>query len=301
MHIEQDKKSSIIESKSECRFFLGNITSLSLAARDTLFSQNADIICCVESHKTTSFVENICDAQHYHVSCTNPEKTQSDSYLSKGHGGEFVACRKQIYSDKIPKEVFDAIERHTNAPLRFAARTVRFKHLTIIVASIYLWCGEGLSERNTNLIQQLEILTNTLGLPLICYGDFNIDSKTLAESGFLDKLNVQVLAPDSSTIASSDSIIDYVLISRSISGIVKSLKIDSAVAFAPHFGRDLVCHTRPLEVKGKVLCIPKALPLESFNSKWAELDSEQQDRAHRGANIMAYNRLQHHKLKTGIQ
>ena len=163
-----------------------------------------------------------------------------------------------------------------------------------------MWCGEGLSERNINLIQQLDILVNTLGLPLICYGDFNIDSNTLAESGFLDKLHVQVLAPDSSTIASSHSIIDYVLISRSIFGIVKSFKIDSAVAFAPHFGLDLICHTRPLEVKGRVLCIPKALPLESFNKKWAELDEAQQDRAYRGASIMAYNRLQHHKLKTGI-
>ena len=192
-----------------------------MAARDTWFPKNADIICCDESHKTISFVENICNAQHYHVSCTDPEKTQSDSFLSKGHGGEFVACRKQIYSDKIPREVFDAIVRHTNAPLRFAARTVRFKHLTIIVASIYLWCGEGLSERNINLIQQLEILVSTLGLPLICYGDFNIESKTLAESGFLDKLHVQVLAPDSSTIASSDSIIEYVLTSRSFLALSK--------------------------------------------------------------------------------
>ena len=89
-----------IESQSECKFLLGNITSLSLAARDTIFSKNADIICCVESHKDNAFVENICIAQHFHVSCNQPEKTQSGSHLSTGHGGEFVACRKSIYSDK---------------------------------------------------------------------------------------------------------------------------------------------------------------------------------------------------------
>ena len=127
-----------------------------------------------------------------------------------------------------------------------------------------------------------------------------MDRKTFAESCFSGKMNVQVLAPDTSTIASANSIIDFILISRVILGIVKSLKIDSAVAFAPHFGLELVSHTRPLEITGPVLCIPKALPLESFNSSWADLDSEQQDRAYRGANIMAYNRLQHHKLKTGI-
>ena len=40
--------------------------------------------------------------------------------------------------------------------------------------------------------------------------------------------------------------------------------------------------------------------MEPFNSKWADLDSVQQDRVHRGANIMIYNRLQYPKFKTGI-
>jgi len=74
-----------------------------------------------------------------------------------------------------------------------------------------------------------------------------MSSATLSESGFLDKLKVKIVAPDSSTIASSNSIIDYVLISLCLIGCVKSLLVDSAVSWGPHFGLDLTLHTRPLK------------------------------------------------------
>ena len=72
-----------------------------------------------------------------------------------------------------------------------------------------------------------------------------MSSATLSESGFLDKLKVEIVAPDSSTIASSNSVIDYVLISLCLIGCIKSLLVDSAVSWGHILGLISLCTTDP--------------------------------------------------------
>ena len=48
---------------------------------------------------------------------------------------------------------------------------------------VYLWTGEGLSERNLALLHRVKLLTNALKGLWIIGGDWNTDPETLQASG----------------------------------------------------------------------------------------------------------------------
>ena len=49
--------------------------------------------------------------------------------------------------------------------------------------SVYLWTGEGLSERNLALLHRMKLLTKTLKGPWIAAGDWNLEPELLQSSG----------------------------------------------------------------------------------------------------------------------
>ncbi len=47
-------------------------------------------------------------------------------------------------------------------------------------------------------------------------------------------------------------------------------KLVTDVPFSPHFGLRFSSYGSPRAVHGRVLCVPKALPMDSFVDKWAK-------------------------------
>ncbi len=180
-----------------------------------------------------------------------------------GHGGEIVATRSHILSNPIQPNILDYISEHFGSTIWLSACTIQFKGAVVISASIYLWCSEGLSERNNIILLKLNMLVNILKLPLICFGDFNLIPQEFLDGGWCEQLQVKIIYPNSSTTISTaqDRPIDFGLISTSIEHMYKHTYPIYTVPFGPHFALISDFLARPRSVQGLVQCTPKALPM----------------------------------------
>lgn len=76
----------------------------------------------------------------------------------------------------IKQEVWDIIRSISPADIRIAAMIVTINNTESINAVAYLNVGEEFCSNNIAIIQQLAMLQNILNLPLLAFGDYNIDS-----------------------------------------------------------------------------------------------------------------------------
>ena len=86
----------------------------------------------------------------------------------------------------IQPQILEQIAATVGEKLSFSACYIRFKGTTFVLVTVYLYHAEKLSERNTNILFQLNLLRKFLGLPLIIFGDFNMLPEELQESGWPD-------------------------------------------------------------------------------------------------------------------
>ena len=66
-----------------------------------------------------------------------------------GRGGEVMATRSHILSSPTDPALLKHITDHFGCAIRFAATVIRFKNASALVASIYWWDSEGLSDRGS--------------------------------------------------------------------------------------------------------------------------------------------------------
>ena len=74
----------------------------------------------------------------------------------------------------------------------------------------------------------------------------------------------------------STSHIDYFIVSPDIINIVKSITPILDTPWGPHIGLKVSLIAAPRAIQGKVLCVPKALPVAIFKQEWEKLDEHQQ-------------------------
>ena len=147
--------------------YCANVSSFGLVTQHTLFRKmkQHSILACVEHHKPISYIKDVFQAKGWRVECTSPEPTTQPAALSEhdstapaghGHGGEFIASNKYIQCTNIQTNVLESLAEKTNVPRRFAASILRLKHVSVVLVAIYLWDSEGLSDRNQNLLYQVQ-------------------------------------------------------------------------------------------------------------------------------------------------
>ena len=125
-------------------------------------------------------------------------------------------------------------------------------------------------------MKQVHILTKILGLALICVGDFNVTKDELIQSGWPNFMNCDIILPQGATTTlkgTSGRLIDYLLISRSIVAMLKSLEIDASIPTTPHFALKLVLHAKPRSLMEPVLVHPRPLPISTFMAEWKVLST----------------------------
>ena len=76
---------------------------------------------------------------------------------------------------------------------RFQCVFWRLKGITILVGELYLWTGEGDSQRNIELLQHVTIVARTLGCPLLLFGDFQMTAAEMFETGWLQPSRLTLL------------------------------------------------------------------------------------------------------------
>ena len=216
--------------------FYSNVSSFSLHAKSYISSLPLEVsaLALVELHDTdTCSVRDWFRLQGFSADLSPAEPTPEGT-----HGGELIAVRSHINSTPVPGEVLQVLQEHAQEPSRFSARIIRLKHLSVLLVAVYLWCSEGPSERNNEILHMIFILKNILGLPIIVLGDFNMLPQELLDSGWTSKLKVSLVESGAATTVSSaaDRPIDFGLISNEIHHIFHNAQPILSVPWGPHCG-----------------------------------------------------------------
>jgi len=165
-----------LEDKSYNCFF-SNVTSWGPQAEGYIFNRrftkHYNVVGLAEHHRSKTLDLDFkakFSSRGYRLT---PNPAQATGRSETGtHGGEAVSVHKHLDSKPIAPDVLEAIEQEFGEPLHFAAVMLRLKHKTVLVASMYMWAGQGTSDENHVILQQLHSLSEVLKLPFICVGDF---------------------------------------------------------------------------------------------------------------------------------
>ena len=289
-----------IETEETFNILYSNITSYSPHVKNYISNINEKeyhALALTEVHKDDELsVTGHLSTQGFTASYNVPEPT-----TAKNHGGECVAIRKHFNSSPIKPEIIEAMNQHFKTHLRFAARTIRFKGLEVLLITVYLWDSEGLTPRNTQILQQIKMLVSLTGLPFICVGDFNIHCDEFSQSEWPEFLSCEVIHPGGTTISSAeDRPIDFVLVSYSISKLINKVEIIHQVPWGPHYALSISVKANVKLVTGQVLCVPKALPVDDFLKIWKHTPTNEQDKLVKKSKKRAKHILRKQYKRTGI-
>jgi hypothetical protein len=214
-----------------------------------------------------------------------------------------VAVNNNLNFKEIDKRVIERIERETNTFVRFAAGILRFKEFSFILGTLYLRCSVGMNEENEIRMKQLSMLVEIVGLPFLFMGDFNMSTTTFWQTGWSQFLKATMV--DCSNCLStlrhtSDRLIDWVLISDKIRGILRTVELEPNFPSTPHYSFCIELHCSPRLVTEPMLVLPRPLPMEDFKAVWRKMkESEQSMLVNRGRQ-KAQSMLAQHRLKSGI-
>ena len=125
------------------------------------------------------------------------------------------------------------------------------------LVSVYLWCTEGLSQRNLDLLQCLAGVLSRIRGPWLVAGDFNMTPDMLRASGWLTLVKGVVHAPEVATCKSR--VIDFFVSSRSLSPAVVAVSVVSDAGTSPHVPVRLFLRAAPRSLKMRCLVAPQKL------------------------------------------
>ncbi len=133
-----------------------------------------------------------------------------------------------------------------------------------------------MSEANFIIFKQLRFLKDVVGKPLLVFGDMNMTSEQIAESGVFELLGFDMIILKPNNVTSTmhripDRVIDLVMVEPCIAHIIHDLKADVSTPFL-HLGLEAKISARPKAEKILVLVSPKALPHEEALKKYESLD-----------------------------
>ena len=292
------KVSDSVDSVGEFKIFFSNITSLSPHAKN-YFSNDLDpdvkVLAINEIHKDDEIaVKNFFRGIGFKAEYNLPEPT-----TAQNHGGECVAVRSHFNSKPVNADVLISIETHFNANLRIAATIISLKGADVLLVTIYLWDSENFSPRNIIILQQLHMLATILNLPFVCIGDFNIHCEDFRNSEWPMFLKCDVVHPGEDTTLSTamDRPIDFCLVSTKISMLFKCIRVITNVPWGPHYALLLTLFGTPKRIVGTTICVPKALPIDDFQSIWDTFDEHEQ-LAKIAAAWKRASRILHEQFKT---
>ena len=281
------------------KIYCANVTSLSLHAIDYLFTK------CSNHHiwallETRLLAPNIDQhkakfKQRSRQFVATPATPTAAGGMA--HGGELIAPMHHLNISQIDASVFKFIESKTGSPLRICAVYVRLKHLTFVFANAYFWDKVGPKhEDNHTIFMQIYLLQSIIGLHLFVYADFNCTPEDLIESGWPDKLHMQVLAPQGPTTKSSNIMIDFALVHFDLFALFSAFGIDNMVPWGPHYGLDISVAQDPMLITGSVMCSPRDLPMGDFKIAWETFNQYQQYKTYIAAQRFAKKKIAKTKM-----
>jgi len=278
------------------RCFFANVTSFSNKVQEYLTHNQGryDIFGILETHlidEKPGFWRTL--------GCKCAENTAQQTSTRGSHGGEVIGYKSYLNSTKINPKVLQIIRDASPIPLRFVAVIITMHKKQFILALTYWYSGH-LNLNNKELFLQLAMLKNLIGLPMITYGDYNIPHNILQDSGWLapHRFAIHLLEGGPSTKVGSEKI-EYLLIAGDIGkDILNSVQL-TRVPFGPHYGYKVQIKGHGRTV-GKLIKVPKPLPLDLFDLALPNFTKEQLDEKWQQAKKEAAHTLQLQKQVTGF-
>ena len=185
------------------------------------------------------------------------------------HGGAFLAHKTWLQT-ATPAEASG--QDGCNMPdADIIYKYFRIKGKTLCICFVYFDCGVGLAGKNLDKLQKIEEIKDKNHMDTLVIGDFNMQPKDWNEE-VLNRMDMQIMTADSkytcrnSFNAEGGSIIDYVLVSRSIAALIKNISTvggedGQQVPWSPHVGISLEVHGDAAALWTREQRKPKPLPL----------------------------------------
>ena len=262
------------------KVLLGNLTSLSPKMENYLFrpSVNKNVILygLLEAHKTIGELESLKSKfNSYGRSLVLNPAILTGRSETGNHGGEIASARNDTDFVKFQDQVINQIQTESGDTVHFSGGIFRFRNFSIVFVFLYLVTSVGMNDENSRRMEQVNILLKILGLPFIIYSDFNMLPDELSKSGWPQFLKAEIVTPIGATSTLkkvSGRIIDYLLVHRSILGVVQSLMLNSIAPSTPHYFLDLTLMANPRFIIEPTFCIPSKLPSDIFIENWKAFD-----------------------------
>ena len=108
--------------------------------------------------------------------------------------------------------------------------------------SVYLWSGEGLTERNLEVLSELARGLRRLHGPWIVGGDWNLEPVDLQRAGWIDLVGGSIAAPDCPTCGGRT--LDFFVVPKCMSPLVVQVTTILDWGPAPHHGVRLILRGR---------------------------------------------------------
>ncbi len=135
----------------------------------------------------------------------------------------------------------------------------------LIVVSIYLEDGVGLSDGNWQVLLRVGEVLAAHGLPFIVCGDFNLPAEALETSGWLRRVQAKTFVSKEGTCRSAGgkySHIDYFVVSDGLAPSVTPAEVVTSEPAKPHRPVQLGLKGAPRAAMERHLTIPKRFPVK---------------------------------------
>ena len=131
----------------------------------------------------------------------------------------------------------------------------------IHVLSAYLWCSEGLTPRNLDLLQSIAQVIAKLFGPWCLAADWNLNPEALRASGWLDLVQGCIVVPGGPTCGKETY--DYFVVSKGLRPAVLGAAVVDDGGFHPHSPTRLFLKGKPRKEVTRVLVAPRKFPAET--------------------------------------
>ena len=158
-----------------------------------------------------------------------------------GRGGNqaglVVAARVPNHFVPVESEILAQVDPAGDNSRRWAAGLLRLKGLAVLCVCVYLFVGEGLSQRNLEVLVQVELLLRLVAAPALVAGDFNCLLGDLEKSQWPSRCGlVACRTNDNATVhVPGGRSIDHAFVSVGAVALAQSVE-EQVFAWRPHVG-----------------------------------------------------------------
>ncbi len=185
--------------------------------------------------------------------------TRSNRSETGTMGGALTETRKKISIDHLAAGDDPVKPRATGND--WAAVIVNLRSMPLLLITVYLTSNVGLEAANVRKLAQIEALIQELGIFYCIGGDWNMQPEEIAESNWVSRINGSIVTPEGvqSTCSNGGRMLDYVIASGPIAGIIRLLPLPGA-PWGTHLATMMVIPRAPRRVHVRTLVRPQALP-----------------------------------------